>query len=354
MDISNERQNAIISKVEKIQSKIYTGPKSEVRIYRDRIAVACPYCGDSENEYKKRGNLYWKTLQYHCYNGGCSKKHTTLVNFLKDFDEPIKNIQDLDFYLDYIQSHRVAVESKDYLQLGVFENLKKYSISREDYKSKLKLIEPNKNMKSMAYLKSRFMHGRIRNFLFDPNKNELHILNLTPTDLIIGLQTRKIVGYSKNKYISYTIEKLNNIVLDKSIDMEDEDITKMNTISLYFGIMSVDFTKPVTVFEGPMDAFLLSNSIALCGIDKPTEMFDEIPTVRYLFDNDAIGRKSMEAKLKRRKQVFMWNKLVRDFKVREKVKDFNELVKYCWHNKNESIKNINDYFTNEPIDIRLI
>jgi hypothetical protein len=128
----------------------------------------------------------------------------------------------------------------------------------------------------------------------------------------------------------------------------------MNTLSLYFNIALVDFMKPVTVFEGPIDSLLCRNSIAISGVDKPTDMFDEIPTIRYLFDNDPAGRKKMEFLLKKRKMVFMWNKIVRDYKVQEKVKDFNDLLKYCWNRKNEAIQNYDKYFTNNPLDIRSV
>ena len=83
-------------------------------------------------------------------------------------------------------------------------------------------------------------------------------------------------------------------------------------------------------------------------------MFDDIPTIRYLYDNDRIGRVEMEKKLKRKKNVFMWNKLVRDFKIRKPVKDFNELIEYCWKQKNDAVKHYGEYFTNNPLDIRSV
>jgi hypothetical protein len=105
---------------------------------------------------------------------------------------------------------------------------------------------------------------------------------------------------------------------------------------------------------------LCSNSIAISGVDKPTDMFDEIPTIRYFFDNDRAGKKEMEFKLKRRKKVFMWEKILRDFKIQprlaklEKIKDFNDLLKYCWIQKNEAVKHLDKYFTENPLDIRSV
>ena len=190
--------------------------------------------------------------------------------------------------------------------------------------------------------------------MYDAFKEQLYIFNLTPDKLhAVGWQIRNFKP-GKAKYVSYNLEKINQLVLNQDIALENEELIKMNTLSLYFGLMHVNFERPVTVFEGPIDSMLYSNSLAIAGIDKPTQMFDDISTVRYLFDNDRIGRVAMESKLKRRRKVFMWNKLVRDFKIRKPVKDFNELVDYCWKQKNDAIKHIEEYFTQDPLDIRSV
>jgi hypothetical protein len=87
-------------------------------------------------------------------------------------------------------------------------------------------------------------------------------------------------------------------------------------------------------------------------LEYNTEDFEEeIPQKR---DALSSSKRIMESKLKKRKNVFMWNKIVRDFKIREKVKDLNDLFIYCWKTKNEAIKNLDKYFTNDPLDIRSV
>jgi hypothetical protein len=351
MEITEAKKIQINSKVEEVIRTQFRGPKSEVRFFRDRLNFACPYCGDSTNEHKKRANIYWKNLMYHCYNDGC-KKHTNLVSFFKDFGSPIKNMDELGFFLDYIRENRVAVQTKDYLEHTTFQNLFDYAIPYEDVKKKLRLLHPSENLTIEKYLKARFMHYKLDHFLYDQKKDQLYLLHLTADKRkVLGWQIRNF-DPNRTKYVSFNIEKINYLINDKGIDAPEDEIVKLNTMSLYFGISTVDFTKPVTIFEGVIDSFLQSNSIAITGADKPTEMFDDIPTVRYLFDNDPAGRRIMETKLKRKKKVFMWNKLVRDFKVQEKVKDLNDLFTYCWKRKNDAIKTLDKYFTNEPIDIR--
>jgi hypothetical protein len=354
MEISQSQKENIIVKVENILRSHFNGPKSEVKVFRDRMNFACPYCGDSTNIYKKRANIYWKNLMYHCYNDGCPKKHTNLVHFLKDNNQSISNKEDLIHFLDYIRENQVVVPTKDYLQYNTFQSLQDYAIPVEVIKSKLNLKSSSENPRIDRYLKSRFMHKRLEYFLYDPLEEQLYIFNFTQDKKsVIGWQIRNFKR-GREKYISYTIEKINQIILDRQIDKEDEEIVKMNTLSLYFNIMLVDFSRSVTVFEGPIDSLLIPNSIATSGADKPTDMFDEIPTIRYLFDSDTAGKRVMEAKLKKKKSVFMWNKLVRDYRIREKIKDFNDLISYCWKNQNPAAKDFEQYFTNNPLDIRAV
>ena len=354
MELEFSKQEIITAKVQKILLGQYRGSKAEIKHFRDRINFACPYCGDSNDAHKKRGNIYWKNLMFHCYNGGCSKKHSNVIEFLKDNGESIAQKDDLMFFLDFIRANQVIIPTKDYMEIGIFENLKEYSIPIAEIKEKLKLVDPDSNFKIDRYLKGRFMHNKMHNFLYDPKEEQLYIFNLSPNmKETYGWQIRNFKP-KREKYVSYTIEKINLLIRNKKIEVPDEELIRMNTLSIYFNIALIDFSKPVTIFEGPMDAILCSNSIALSGVDKPTEMFDDISTVRYLFDNDLSGKRKMEEKLKRRKTVFMWNQLAKDFKIQSKVKDFNDLIKYCWENKNDAIRHFDKYFTNNPLDLRSI
>lgn len=357
MELKESQKDQITTRVEQILRTNFSGPKSEIKIHRDRLNFACPYCGDSTNVHKKRANIYWKNLIYHCYNDGCGK-HTNLVSFLKDYNRAINNIEDLSFFLDYIRHNQVITPTKEYLEVNVFQELKDYAIPLSTIKAKLNLVTPSENMKIEKYLKARFMHHRMEHFMYSEKAQQLYIFNLTADKKnTVGWQIRNF-GKDRTKYVSFNIEKINHLVLDRKIDLLEDQIVKMNTLSLFFGIFYADFTKPVTIFEGPIDSFLISNSIAITGSDKPTDMFDDISTVRYLFDNDLAGRRVMEQKLKRKKRVFMWNKLMRDFKIQPRlanmksIKDLNELIEYCWKTKNEAIKNLDKYYTDHPLDIR--
>jgi len=356
MELNEIKRNQISSKVSSILGQNFNGEKAQLRVFRDRLNFACPYCGDShENQHKKRGNLYFNNLFFHCFN--CSK-HVNLVSFFKDHNQSVNSTDDLSFYLDYIRENQVIKVTKDYLEVNVFSHLREYSISLKEVKQKLRLVNASENLKLEKYLKARFMHRHLDQFMYDAYRDQLYIFNLTPDrKSTVGWQIRNFKE-SRTKYISYNIEKINHLVLEKSINLSEDEIAKMNTMSLYFGIFQTDFTRPVSIFEGVIDSLLISNSIAITGADKPTEMFDDISTVRYFFDNDVKGRRIMESKLKRRKKVFMWNKILRDYKIQPRlaelksVKDLSDLVEYCWKTKNDAIKNLDRYYTENPLDIR--
>ena len=68
--------------------------KQKIYLAGNRMNFSCPYCGDSNNSRKKRGNFYINTLSFKCYNGGCGifKDGYTLfrdfgVNFELNDDE---------------------------------------------------------------------------------------------------------------------------------------------------------------------------------------------------------------------------------------------------------------------------
>jgi hypothetical protein len=117
--------------------------------------------------------------------------------------------------------------------------------------------------------------------------------------------------------------------------------------------MTVNFQMPCTVFEGPLDALFMPNSIALASVTRSTEELDEIPTIRYMFDNDEAGKSKMMQKLKRGKEVFTWDKFLSESKMDKypsKIKDLNDLVIAAWKTKNKCLSVIDKYFSDSRLD----
>ena len=313
-----------------------------------RITLACPYCGDSHtDDTKKRGNLYWDTLQYHCYN--CSH-HTNLHTFLKDHQVRMPNTGDSFTIIDYIKENKQQVSQEQVLQNASLASVQELALEPGEFKMIFgaKEIEPG----DWIYykLKERLLHNKADEFLFSPKGNRLWILNKGLNGKIIGAQSRRMKGYG-SRYLTYDLPKLYE-EWKKPLELEPEQLTKLAKASTLFGIMQVNFQQPVTLFEGPIDAKFMHNSIALATAGRSTEEFDEMASVRYMFDNDNTGRKKMIEKLKKGRPVFMWSKFLEDFNLdKYNIKDLNDLIKVCFEIKSDAWKQIENYFTSSDLDL---
>lgn len=349
--IEQDKKDIIINKVQEILDERFDiKEKRFLKIRYNRLQMACPYCGDSHSDKnKKRGNIFFKNLTYNCYNAGCNK-HTNVLGLFKDFGKSLNNLDLLTNFLDYINENKL-IRLANVNETNSFSLFKKWSIDIEDIKKNLNLFELRASAKLTSYIKSRFLISNESCFLINTREDKLFILNFLPqTTKVIGLQIRNFKG--SKKYESFNIEKLNEIVFDRKIDESEEDLAELNTYSLYFNVLTTDFSKTLTVLEGPLDSFFIPNSIALSGLSKSLDLLDEIESVRYLFDNDNDGIKKMEELLRKRKFVFMWKKIIKDFKIDVPIKDVNDLVIWSYFNKSNAFFKLNSYFTNNPLDIR--
>ena len=96
----------------------------------------------------------------------------------------------------------------------------------------------------------------------------------------------------------------------------------------------------------------MQNSLALATAGRSTDDFDQIPTVRYMFDNDITGKKKMAEKLKKGRSVFMWSKFLKENNLdKYNIKDLNDLILKCYELKLNAHKKINDYFTSSQLDL---
>ena len=323
--------------------------KRKIDIYHDRWNFACPYCNDSRTDVrKKRGNLYLDSLRFHCFN--CS--HSTGINrLLSDFGEDLS----LD---DKVVVHEIQQNAKKFekkvsgsqssMSMTLLEKL---AIPKMILFKQLGIVSPYKNKVASDYLKSRKIDIRDwKYFAYDAKTMELYILNTTPGDRVIGYQTRQLNPKSnKQRYLSSRLTKIYSDVFSKDINgiverlllkepmgekyIQEEDgieniVANLDRLSGIFNIMNVNLSQPLTIMEGPIDSLAIANSIALQSAAKHLDgFFDEVETVRYLFDNDKTGREMTLKKLKEHKTVFLWGLYLNMIGTKEKVKDLNDLQK---------------------------
>jgi hypothetical protein len=252
--------------------------------------------------------------------------------------------------IDYIKENKQQVTQDQVLQNSSLSSVQDLALTEAEFKQVFgaKSIEPGDWI--WFQLKERLLHNKADEFLFSPKGNRLWILNRGLEGKIIGAQSRRMKGYG-SRYLTYDLPKIYE-EWQKPLELAPEELTKLAKASTLFGIMQVNFQQPVTLFEGPIDAKFMHNSIALATAGRSTEEFDEMATVRYMFDNDVTGKKKMIEKLKRGRAVFMWTKFLADFELdKYNIKDLNDLIKVCYQQKSTAWKQIENYFTSSELDL---
>ena len=339
-----EFKSAIITNVEPIVQKLFANnyQKQKVRSYHDRIAIACPYCGDSTKNFSaKRGNfiLAGKHIgHYKCHNCGMFKR---IDNFFKDFDVSLS--LDVINYLstavnDYEQNQNMKYDMSYLLDM---ESIEMFAIDREDFKKFFGYKEVTE-CTIISWLNNRLQYN-YKKYLMDVEGNKLIILNLTKGGKILGIQKRLFAG--PNKFETFKLSKLYEMMaipIDKTANWDYID-----TLSMLFNICLVDFNKQVVIFEGPMDSFLHNNSIANTGANKTMPI--DVP-VKYWYDYDKTGIKKSIEYIEKNQYVFLWSKFIQDFELPNRQKwDLNDFVIYA-HNNNMKMPNFTKYFSNDPLD----
>ena len=351
-NITEELKVKVRSLVKQVVVNEHSNPnKHMIKEMPGRINLACPYCGDSSNDsLKKRGNLYWTTLQYHCFNCG---HHTDVYNLLKDHDIRLKDKMDSINIIEYIKEHKVETNNVETLQYGIFQKIHELSPTRKEIKDAFNFEEIEIGSPAFFYLRKRLLGKKLENFLYSPSDKRIVVLNLAPKDKIIGFQTRSLNKRKNTRYLTYDLEKIYG-EMKKPLEISEEEMMSIKKLSTIFGIMMVNFQEDVTIFEGPIDAMFMHNTLGLASAGRSTEELDEIPTIRYMFDNDEVGKKKMIEKLKKGKRVFMWSRFIKENKMNiynSQIKDLNDLVISSWEHKNKCLTKVNDYFTDSQLDV---
>lgn len=328
----------------------------------DRFNFCCPFCGDSTDPRKKRGNLYIGPYVFKCYNGGC-ERFTNFTRMLKEFefDHLLTDAEKVGLKLAADEDAKTSTHSKARVQQDIrmsaliSSDLKALLVPRRMLAEKLKLLEIKNDSPTGVYLKKRCQPLSDR-FMWDPIGKRLFIFNVDESgDFVFAAQSRQF-GNATSKYLTYDITYL----WSKFMGSTDVDLLgkcqALDKVSTLFGVLTVDLSLPVTAFEGPMDSFLFPNSVATCSINN--ELPFQIDTIRWFQDNDVAGHKKAMQRVQVGSSVFMWKKFLRDRNIAtQKIKDFNDLVIYQVANQVDlglSPENLEEFFTKSSFDIMSI
>jgi len=331
--------------------KFFGNDPQRLKIYQggNRLNFCCPYCGDSKDARKKRGNLYSDTLTYKCYNGGCGV-FKNLNQFTRDFEiQSMLSTDEISEIAEISRSSTIRKKIRNSLDYFFTENYKDILIDREELKECLNLTEV-KGTYGEKWLLER-NHNPDSKFLWDPSRRNLYLLNLSGDETkIIGLQIRPIV--KKNGGSKYYTYKLSGIyknllkITNPEIILKAEEV---DPISSVFGFSTVDLDSMITTFEGPLDAWLCPNSIALCSINNPFPF--DVLNKRWMLDGDDVGRQKAREFLEKGEQVFLWGRFIKECELPERDKwDLNDVVDYV-RSTGKKIKRLDHFFSSDKWDI---
>jgi len=190
-NLSVDRVKGIVSSA---LLKFFGSDSQRLKIYQggNRLNFCCPYCGDSTDAKKKRGNLYTDTLTYKCYNGGCGI-FKNLNQFTRDFEiQSLLSSDEIAEIAEISRNSTVRKKIRNSLDYFFSENYKDILVSRDYLKHKLNLKEVTGTFAEKWILERN--HVPDDKFLWDPSRRNLYLLNLSGDETkILGLQIRPIV-----------------------------------------------------------------------------------------------------------------------------------------------------------------
>jgi len=368
-----ENFNTIKNKVaEVLKQKHQNKYKQELNDYNDRLNFACPICGDSHTvDTKKRGNIYFKNMWYKCFNCGVS---IPLTKFFQEVNVTIDPTTSLEIN-QQAQEYKATIAQTKSTTLADFKLDKRILLSElsellnNNPSHKIldfKPVEPTSEVGKYLILNRKIEN--LENFYqakyqASPKHVEPVLISLNKTgDVIFGMQLRNLKYSHKQRFFKIiNFEELWKMFPDKT-PLTEEEFIRYNKLSYVYNLLNVDFNKPITVFEGYIDAVFFPNSIGLVGNNTDYSfLLDESLQVRFFFDNDKAGLKKTKEMIMKGYAVFLWNKFLKTLAKKSKdsdlmyhllkkeMTDLNAIAKKI-HNPYHKLQ-LEQYFSVDTLDL---
>jgi hypothetical protein len=304
-----------------ILEKEFKSPeKRRIHEYPDRLNYACPVCGDSKDDRKKRGNLYLNRLYHICFN--CGSK-MTLDRLCRRFEmqvDPEKKLEMIEFLNSqiHVSDYQDEVDEFDLAKLFHIDELTAVLRTGEHGITDFAPVQPGGGVS--AYLSDRMINDGLRaniyqaKYWYDDHRFDyiLCLLN-RKGDRVLSMQIRNLKQGKRRMFKIYNYESLYTWVhgRDASEDLDVNMLVTFNKLSYYFNILNVDFSSEITIFEGYLDSLFFPNSIGVIGVNTSMRFLEQNSglQIRYFFDNDSAGHAKSEEKLRQGYKVFLWRKL---------------------------------------------
>ena len=242
------------------------------RVKPNLFNFRCPICGDSQkHKNKARGYFYQvKTnTNFKCHNCGAS---SSFNNFLKQIDSTLHKQYTMEKFKEGFAGGRNFVVDEPKLEFKKPVFRKKLDLPKatevpiaKEYLEKRKL-DPSKFY--FAYKFKEWANTQKQTFdTIGRDESRIIIPMYDEDKILIGFQGRSL-GPNSVKYITVMI---------------NEDAPKV------YGLDKIDNEKPIYIIEGPFDATLVQNSVAMCGSDLDIRSFGWSDCI-YVYDNEPRNR----------------------------------------------------------------
>ena len=254
------------------------------RVKPNLFNFRCPICGDSQKQKSKaRGYFYQMQVQtnYKCHNCGASMSFS---NFLKKVDPTLHK----QFVMEKFKEGFAGSKGSTTVEAPDFKKI----IKKPVFKEKQIVVEPPQTLDlpkaseipiAREYLEKRKLDPSKFYFAYkfgEWAKKQKPTYNASGRDesriiipmydedkILIGFQGR-ILGPNSVKYITVMIK---------------DDAPKI------YGLDQIDSQKPIYIIEGPFDATLVQNGVAMCGSDLDIRSFGWSNYI-YVYDNEPRNR----------------------------------------------------------------
>ena len=241
------------------------------KVKADLYNFRCPICGDSQkHKNKARGYIYAKKADanFKCHNCGAS---TTFSNFLKTIDPTLQK----QYIFEKFQTRNTGKGS-------IFEE-PKLEFKKPVFRKSIDLPKASEVKIAKQYLDNRkldptkfYYTDKFKEWT-NTQKQTFDYIGKDEPRIIIPMydSAKKLIGFQGRSLIPNSIKYITIMI--------DEDAPKI------YGLDQVNQEKPIYITEGPFDASLVENSVAMCGADVDIGSFCWSDYI-YVYDNEPRSR----------------------------------------------------------------
>ena len=294
MDIIDSKYIGLVS------SRLSKFKRVKANLYNFR----CPICGDSQkHKNKARGYFYQVKVNtnFKCHNCGAS---LSFNNFLKQIDPTLHKQYTLEKFKEgFAGGNNFVVEEP------------KFNFKKPVFKKTLDLPKASEVKVAREYLENRKLDAT--KFYFAAKFKEWTNTQKQTFDTIGRDESRIIIPmYDEDKtLIGFQGRSLGPNSVKYITVMIKDDAPKI------YGLDQIDNEKPIYIIEGPFDATLVQNGVAMCGSDLDIRSFGWSDYI-YVYDNEPRNREIVNRIAKtidRGDKVVIWPTSIVE-------KDINDMV----------------------------